>query len=416
MSATDLRIAFVTGTLQLGGSTTFLCNLAGELIRRGVGCRVYCGDKLHPLARDFEQRRIPISLHDHERSIFEDRLYAVLHELSDYRPNVIVATLAEFAFEALRYLPCDVLRIAMVQSDDPLVYRTVEKYAGCMDEIVGVSAVIVRRLEEIAAFREVPKHYLPYGVTIPEQTASRAAAGKPLRILYLGRINNEQKRVHLFPKIVASLEKARLPFHWTIVGDGPDRVALERKMKSSASGRRVEFIGTVNYSDVARVLDMHDIFILVSDYEGLPLSLLEAMGHGLVPVVSDLESGIREVVDEHNGMLVPVDDVDGYARAIVHLNENRKELLAKSAAARERVRREFSVEATADRWLRVLEAAARPVQWPREFHVRGVLIDPQQWKYALPVRSLRRFLKKILGHSGQGRNVSASSRIHRGAR
>src|SRR5207249_4291320 len=121
-------IALITGTLQLGGSTTFLLNLAGELIRRGVNCRVYSGDNLHYFASDFDSKQIPVVLHDHERCIFEDRIEAVLDGLREYRPHVVVAALAPFSYEILRYVPAGVRRLAMIQADDPNVYTTVQKY------------------------------------------------------------------------------------------------------------------------------------------------------------------------------------------------------------------------------------------------------------------------------------------------
>jgi glycosyltransferase involved in cell wall biosynthesis len=396
VNTTDLGVAFVTGTLQLGGSTTFLCNIAGELVRRGVNCAVFCGDNLHPLAEDFERLRIPVSLHDHRRRIFEDRVESILRELHDYKPSVVVASLAPFSYEVLRYVPSGVRRIALVQADDALVYETVARYVDYIDIVGGVSSAIIRRLNEMDAFEGTCKAYLPYGVLMPDETVSRVRSHETLRILYLGRVINEQKRVYLFPQIAASLEKEGVPFHWTIAGDGPDRIALEAKMQSSIIASHVEFIGAVKYRDVPGLLASHDIFVLTSDYEGLPLSLLEAMGHGVVPVATDLESGVREVMDETNGMRVPIDDAEGYARAIVHLDRNRDELATKSAAARERVRTEFSVGAMADRWLRVLPAGSGQVtKWPPRFCVLGVLGDPDQWKYAAPVRSLRRILKRI---------------------
>ncbi len=398
MSASDLRISFVTGTLQLGGSTTFLCNLAGELIRRHVTCRVFSDDSLHPLAKDFERLGIPVSLQNSRRNIFEDRIAGVLAELREYEPTAVVATIAPFAFEVLRYVPRGLLRVAMVQSDDPLVYRTVEKYANYVDIVVGVSAAIARQLEELDSFQNVSKRHLPYGVTIPDQPIETSRTGQPLRILYLGRVINEQKRVYLFPKIAASLEKAGVTFLWTIAGEGPDRAALERRMKFQSISQ-IKFTGPLNYKDVAHVLDKHDIIILTSDYEGLPLSLLEAMGHGLVPVVTDLESGTREVVDETNGVLVKMDDEDGYARAIAHLFMDREELAAKSAAAHERVKVTFSIAAMTDRWLSILIADGKPVLWPRHFNVRGPLTDPRQWRYLPVSRFLRRTLKRLTSSS-----------------
>jgi glycosyltransferase involved in cell wall biosynthesis len=187
-----------------------------------------------------------------------------------------------------------------------------------------------------------------------------------------------------------------LPFRWTIAGDGPGRAELEAEMKSSETGPRVDFIGTVKYRDVGPLLDAHDMFILISDYEGLPLSLLEAMGRGLVPVVSDLESGIREIVNESNGMLVPVDDIEGYARAIIHLDTHRDELLTKSVAARERVRTEFSVEAMTDRWLRVfMTAPNEAAQWPWTWRINAPFGASNEIIFTKPFRILRRLRRRL---------------------
>ncbi len=395
MSLTKLRIAFVTGTLQLGGSTTFLVNLAGEFVRRGVSCRVLCGDSLNHFVDDFEQLDIPVSLQDHKRSIFEDRLTGVLGQLQHYKPNVVIATLGPFAFETLRYAPHGVRRVGMIQSNDPLVYEVVEKYADSIDDIVGVSPAIVRKLEMMQAFRGIRKHCLTYGVPMFVKEPRPLRPEEPLRILYLGRLVDEQKRILLLPDIAVGLQEMQVSFHWTIAGDGPDRAVLEEKIKSAKLTSCVEIIGSVKYEEIGRLLDAHDVFILVSDYEGLPLSLLEAMGHGLVPVVSDLESGIRDVVDERCGIRVSPDEVAGYTRAISYLDKHRDELAAKSGAARERVRKEFSAEAMADRWLSVFGVYSPPVEWPRKFKVHGVLIDPQRWKYIAPIRAFRRFLKRI---------------------
>jgi glycosyltransferase involved in cell wall biosynthesis len=152
----------------------------------------------------------------------------------------------------------------------------------------------------------------------------------------------------------------------------------------------------VRYAEVPALLKQHDVFLLASDYEGLPLSLLEAMGQGLVPVVSDLKSGIPEVVDASNGCLVSVNNVAGYARAIIHLHEHRDELAAKSAAARARVQKEFSVAAMTDRWL----AACPPAQtvtepWPKRWRIQGPLTAGQSLHFSPPVRFLRRVAARL---------------------
>jgi glycosyltransferase involved in cell wall biosynthesis len=158
----------------------------------------------------------------------------------------------------------------------------------------------------------------------------------------------------------------------------------------------VRFAGSVPYSQVASLLKDNDVFLLASDAEGLPMSLLEAMGHGLVPVVSDLESGIRDVVDATNGILVPVEDVEGYARAIIHLHEHRDELAAKSAAARARVKTDFSAEAMTDRWLAAFPPTTAAISgWPAQWRVGAPLGVRRKFLFSRPLRVLRRLAKKF---------------------
>ena len=247
----------------------------------------------------------------------------------------------------------------MGQSDDPIVYDTMRHYAPWMDLAVMVSKTMKQKAEAMPEFAGVPVACLPYGVPMcPDAGLPARDFTAPLRLLYLGRLENEQKRVRLFPQMLEQLKASGIPFHWTIAGDGPEKMALEQAMRGSPN-QTVSFPGKISYAVVPEILRAHDIFLLASDYEGLPLSLLEAMGAGLVPVVSELPAGIPEMVDKTTGILVPVDNVAGYARAIIHLHAHRDELAAKSAAARARVRTEFSVPAMTDRWL-----AAIPKTFP----------------------------------------------------
>jgi hypothetical protein len=145
-------------------------------------------------------------------------------------------------------------------------------------------------------------------------------------------------------------------------------------------------------------LSEHDVFLLVSDYEGLPLTLLEAMGCGLVPVVSDLPSGIRELVDQDTGKRVAPDNLAGYAEAILWLHQHRQEKQQLSANARERVRRDFSVAAMTDRWLAALPPPpASEIRWPDRWQPKPILAAPNPWRFSPPARVLRRLWLKCFG-------------------
>ena len=392
------KVALVAGCVKLGGSTTFLINFAGELVRRGIPAEVLSFDGENPMASDFQRQNVPVLCLDQRRKIFEDRLQMVLENLTQFRPTVVVSILDAVSFEVLRYLPSGIFRVGMGQSDDPIVYDLMRHYAQWMDLAVMVSMTMKQKAEAMPEFARSTLAYLPYGVPMSTEVKMvQACSHRPLRILYLGRLDQEQKRAHLFPQIWEQLKASGIPCHWTIAGGGTEKQSLERAMQNGPV-QTISFAGQIPYAQVPELLREHEIFLLASDYEGLPLSLLEAMGAGLVPVVSQLPSGIPELVDAGNGMLVPVDDVAGYARAIIHLHGHRDELAAKSAAARARVQTEFSVAAMTDRWLAAFPKAFPAIgDWPRNWNIKAPLPARHPFYFSPPVRMLRRLAAKIRG-------------------
>jgi glycosyltransferase involved in cell wall biosynthesis len=391
-----LRIALISGGLPCGGSTTFLCNFAAGLAQRKIPVEVFSFEKDNPLATDFSRSNVPVFAPDERRLIFEDRLRAVLEELRRFQPAVVLANLGALSYEALRYLPPGIFRAGICHTDHDREYTLVRHYAPHLDLLAAVSRHIKQKVDAMPECSGLPARYLPLGVFVPSEAGvARVEPNRPLRILYLGRLDGEQKRAHLFPRIFEQLKASGIPFHWTIAGDGPEKSALERVMQS-APGQTVSFAGQIPHARVPELLSAQDVFLLVSDYEGLPLSLLEAMGAGIVPIVSQLPSGIPEVVDAGNGMLVPVDDLDGYARAIIHLHGHRDELAAKSAAAHERVKMEFSVEAMTDRWLAAFPATKGDIApWPRHWRIQAPLTAGNSAFFSRPVRMLRRLTVKF---------------------
>jgi glycosyltransferase involved in cell wall biosynthesis len=146
---------------------------------------------------------------------------------------------------------------------------------------------------------------------------------------------------------------------------------------------------------VPQLLSTQDVFLLASDYEGLPLTLLEAMGSGMVPVVSHLPSGIRELVDNETGRRVAPDDVPGYAREVIWLHEHRKEMSRLSTNARERVYSDYSVGAMTDRWLNACQSAPPRKEWPRKWKVEAPLKSPGSFRFTRMGRFLRRMRLKL---------------------
>ena len=94
--------------------------------------------------------------------------------------------------------------------------------------------------------------------------------------------------------------------HYTIIGTGPDHVLLMEKAKSYGLEKHISFLGNRPNSEIHNLLSGENIYILMSNNEGLPISILEAMRAGL-PIISTPVAGIPEEVDERNGFLLSPD-------------------------------------------------------------------------------------------------------------
>lgn len=411
MSSPDIPLVAVTGALPLGGSSTFLVNLARAFRARGLVLPIVVLSEDNAYAREFAALETPVTLIPHRRNIYEDRLRLAYEAVASWRPRAVLACLGGESFEVLRSVPPGVARLGIIQSHDPGPHEAVRLYAEWIDTVVGVSQTIcehVRTAPSVAP-RRVEK--ISYGIAFGpavERPATRAE--EPLRIIYLGRLIEEQKRVSRLAELIHLLHARGVNFRFTFAGRGPQQPALQAALAGRAE---VTFLGEVPTDAVPALLAAQDVLVLLSDYEGLPLSLLEAMGAGVVPVVSDLESGIRDVVTEQTGVRVPGGDVSAAADALVGLTQDRARLATLSAAAAQSVRTEYSAARMAEKYLQVIGPPARPpVLWPGEVPVPAPLGIERPWLYQGLPRVARRWTKRVRDQIGEqfnaGRRGSSS--------
>jgi glycosyltransferase involved in cell wall biosynthesis len=396
----ELRIAFVTYELVPGGSVTFLIHIGREFRRRNVAHRIISLHPRHPLERDFNAAGVRTLRPSSAPRCYEDGIAFGLQQLRAFNPTHIIGCLGPQSLEILRYVPKGISRLGMVQTDDPLVYRMLASYAPVLDATVGVSQYSCDVLRSAPRLSGKPVYYQPYGIPIPAKSKRPSPVrDQPIRITYVGRLVNEQKRVHLFEPILHGLVNSRRPFVWRIAGDGARLRSLQKNLRTNSGHQRVCFEGQVPNDRIPELMLSSDVFLLPSDYEGLPISLLEAMAYGAVPVVSDLPSGIREVVNSETGILVNPENVDGYADAILKLDSDREDLAKKSRAASSLVTKGFSCEAMADRWLKMLsELPSSTAEWPSSQKVTYSLMMRRLGLPFLPAfRPVGKLINRVAG-------------------
>ena len=114
-----------------------------------------------------------------------------------------------------------------------------------------------------------------------------------------------------------------------IAGDGAEKEALEREVKGLNISSSVRFLGRVLHEQMPILLSQADIYVSTSLYDGTSVSLLEAMGSGAFPIVTDIPANRQWITNEENGFLISADEEEFLARKIIDAIRNR-ELLEKS--------------------------------------------------------------------------------------
>lgn len=144
----------------------------------------------------------------------------------------------------------------------------------------------------------------------------------------------------------------RLPnFRLILVGEGPERPKIEAEIAARGLGQHVKLLGL--RTDVRRLLSAADLFLLTSISEGIPVTLIEAMGARL-PVVSTGVGGIPEVViPDSTGLLARSGDDDALANAVVKLLADHALRDKLGQAGRERASRMFAEDEMHRRYVRL---------------------------------------------------------------
>jgi len=297
------------------------------------------------------------------------RIETIRSALEALAPDIILPNYNDACFMAAALLrPRGVRTIAIAHADDAYYRKLAETY-DTWSAAVGVSAACMQWLAPLAASK--PVEQIVYGVPVATELWQRTpgsggrASYEPLRLAYIGRMVEEQKRITDLLLLLDELELRAVPCELHLVGDGPDLASWRARLaQRSHTHTRVLFHGRRSPAWVERFLPGMDACVLVSAYEGTSVVMLEAMGQGVVPVVTAVRSGVAEWVrDGDNGITVPVGDMQQMAAKLAALHADRAALAAMKQRAWHTLSASgLSIAATADAYARLFSAALnRPI-------------------------------------------------------
>jgi len=385
-------IAAVSYNLLLGGTTTFLVNLAKGINSRGHRLSIVAFREPNEHVTDFSavDARVDVLCSDNHL-IYEDRIYWAYSRIARVSPRMIIANLGSESFEILRIVPPGVVRVGMVQSLHEPPILLARAFSQWCDVVVGVSTEICDALIRRGVSHGLVRH-IPYGVDFG-RAVDRESNGRinSLRVVYVGRIVEEQKRISRLVELISRAAASNLPVKFTIIGAGPDGDATRRCL---ASLPNVTWLGKVPHRAIVEHLRHQDLFVLFSDYEGLPISVIEAMGQGVVPIVSDLPSGIDEAIPPGCGFRVPPGDISAALEIIRRLSVDRRELSHLAKRAEQHARSKYGLAEMVDEYL-ALAKQGESRCWPESVGIPVPIGVKPTFMFRGVMRALRRRLKGI---------------------
>lgn len=284
----------------------------------------------------------------------------IIDQVSCDPPDVFVPNLVTPAFYAARWIrAAGIPTVGILHSDDEFYHSIQDEFifgepSFAVSSVVCVSQELQQQVAGRSPSTTIPIR-IPYGVPTPENNAELNGLG--LRLAFVGRLAEEQKCISQVTRAFCRAVTEVSGTTATIFGDGPDKPNVERILNTEGAGLPIVLAGNVPSDEIQQKLtETSDVIVLLSDYEGLPISLLEAMACGIVPVCLNIRSGIPELI-EHDVTGVLVNDrEDAFVNAIRKLNDSPSTWQRLSIAAREQVRSQNSLHAAAEKWAELLRS------------------------------------------------------------
>lgn len=219
------------------------------------------------------------------------------------------------------------------------------------DSVTAVTRAVAARVRSFPGVDSEHIHLVPNGVDVdfwaaPTPSSSHSGPTCPTNgtearrqaptIVAVGRLT-PVKGFDVLLKAFATVCDQHPTARLILIGDGKQRDSLIELAKDLRVRDHVEFTGHISAVEVREKMRSANVFALPSRSEGMPLALLEAMSAGTVPVAARV-GGVPDVVVPGTGLLVPPEDSQALAGALMHVLQREDDQLALSRAARRRAK------------------------------------------------------------------------------
>jgi glycosyltransferase involved in cell wall biosynthesis len=363
-----MKVLLASPSMRIGGAERVITMLASGLVKRGHEVALVAP----PGERDEDLRDVPhirLPLDDHGRTALGavrataqmSRAIGRIQPDLVHAQNVKCAAIGRAATVAARPgRPRPVL--ASFHGVLPAEYHRSALLLRLVDHVACVSSAVLEQIvtaglprSRVSLVRnavEIPPPLDP--ARRAELDRDLGLAGAPV-VAIVGRLVSQKAhdRFVVAAKLVA---RARPAVRFLVVGDGPRKAEIESLVEAGGLADRVHFTG--RRLDAREIIARAQLLVFSSDWEGLSIAALEALAAG-TPVLSTDVEGMRELLADGAGAIVPLDDGTLLGERLLTLLDDEPERLTMGRAGRELIRRNFSLDEMIDAYVRLYERLAR---------------------------------------------------------
>jgi len=349
-----MRILFVTTSMPVGGAETLLVNLVRGLDASRFAPEIACLKEPGPLG---ELLSSDFPVHSNLLSNKYDlRILPRLCKLLRKRKIDAVVTVGAgdkmfWGRLAARLAGVPVVVSALHSTGWPdSVGRLNRWLTPWTDAFIGVADAHAKHLVAQEGFPHDKVHTIFNGVDTSrfapgDSAAKRRELGLPIDAQVVGILAalRPEKNHELFLEGAKQIQRQLPAAHFLVVGDGPQRGALEKQANELGIASVTHFLGS--RSDVPELLRTFDVLALTSHNEASPVSILEALSSAVPVVAAEVGSVPETVLPGVTGQLFPAGDLDSYVSHTVELLRNPTLRTKLGTAGRRRVIEQWSLEA-----------------------------------------------------------------------
>lgn len=347
------KILIIVSELQNGGAQRVASRIAGGMA--DLGEEVHIMELFHPtVAFPLSDKVVLHKMCETEREYRSfnqlERQKAIRRTVLSIKPDVIIPFLDHVCQKVMlacigtRYYK----RIVTTLRNSPYEYRGLKRYIRDFAIHCSRQLAVQNNAQKSYFEKQNMKRIAVIPNPINVSSKEHFYREKITRVVSVGRLNPQKNFNVLISAFSSVARKYDLELH--IYGQGECEQELSKLIEKNGMQNHIFLEG---YSDnVNAIYKNADMFIMSSDYEGMPNALMEAMAEGLPCISTDCETGPSDLIKSgENGILVPVNDEQAIAKAIRSMYDDVPNAVEMGKKAKKRMSTSYSLEKVSKIWI-----------------------------------------------------------------